>query len=583
VARLTSAWRRLRPLLGERAGPIAVLAGAALVAGLAEAGVLALVAQVAVAMVAGRAAIDAQLGPVGFHLAVATALFAALALGLGRFLLSIVVGWLPARISADVQARLRRDLFGAYSRASWSQQADDPDGHLQELMTNQLNQASLAVVNVTTLLSSAAMLAALVVAAFVLSVPVALAVLVGGAGMFGLLRPFHHFAKAGARDLSAANVEHAGGVSESVHMAEETQVFGAAVARRAHMDGLIETARDAFFRFQLGARMIQSTYQSVVLLLLIAGLAGLYLAGLGNLPALGAAVLMLIRAANYGQQGQSSYVALNQMVPYLDRIEKAVARYEATAAPRGERPLPAIRTLAFLNVGFAYRGRGPLLRGVTFEIHAGDAVGIVGPSGAGKSTLVQLLLRLREPAAGAYLVNGEPISAFSRADWQARVAYVPQEPRVFRGTVADNIRFFRQLDDEAVRRAALAAHIHDEILAMPAGYDTVIGQRADAVSGGQRQRICLARALAGEPEVLVLDEPTSSLDPVSEAAVRASLDDLRGKVTLFVVAHGPSLVRDWDLSLAVCDGQIVPTASAPSGALVSGAVSRMRLLEKVGR
>ncbi len=551
LTRLRMAWRRLRPLLGDRAGPVFVLAGAALGAGLAEAAVLALVAQVAVAMVGGHARIGAGLGPVRLDLGVGVALGAALALGVVRFGLSLVVGWLPARISADVQSRLRRELFGAYSRASYAEQADEPEGHLQELLTSQVSQATQAVVNVGTLLSSAAMFGALIAVAFVLSVPVALAVVVCAGGLFAVLRPFNLWARAGARDLSQANMDHAEGVSESVRMAEETQVFGATAAHRARVNGLVEVARGAFFRFQLAGRMIQSTYQSVVILLLVGGLAGLYVAGAGDLPTLGAAVLMLVRAANYGQQGQSAYVALNQMAPYLDRLDDAIGRYGTSAPPAGCRPLPPIRTLAFERVSFAYRGRDAVLRDVSFTVRAGEAIGIVGPSGAGKSTLVQLLLRLREPCAGEYLVNGEPAGSFSRADWQSRVAFVPQEPRVFRGTVADNIRFYRDLDDEAVRRAARAAHIHDEITVMPQGYDTVIGQRADAVSGGQRQRICLARALAGEPEVLVLDEPTSTLDAVSEAAVEESLRELRGKATVFVVSHRVPLLHSSDTFIPV--------------------------------
>ena len=105
-------------------------------------------------------------------------------------------------------------------------------------------------------------------------------------------------------------------------------------------------------------------------------------------------------------------------------------------------------------------------------------------------------------------------------DWRRRVAYVPQDPKLLHGTVAENIRFYRDIDDGAVERAARLAHIHGDVLSWPSGYGTLIGQRADAVSGGQRQRLCLARALAGAPDVLVLDEPTSALDLPSESLVQ---------------------------------------------------------------
>jgi ATP-binding cassette, subfamily B, bacterial len=139
------------------------------------------------------------------------------------------------------------------------------------------------------------------------------------------------------------------------------------------------------------------------------------------------------------------------------------------------------------------------------------------------------------------------------------VAYVSQEPRLLGGTVAENIRYFRdEIDDESLHVAARMAHIHDEVLAWPGGYDHRVGQRLDAVSGGQRQRLCLARALAGRPEILVLDEPTSALDPRSEVAIQRSLEELRGGVTMFIVAHRMS-------TLSICDRIMVVEAGRIAG------------------
>jgi ATP-binding cassette, subfamily B, bacterial len=189
-------------------------------------------------------------------------------------------------------------------------------------------------------------------------------------------------------------------------------------------------------------------------------------------------------------------------------------------------------------------------------VPAGETVGIVGPSGAGKSTLVQILLRLREPTTGVYLVNGVPASTVSSEDWHRVVACVPQDPRLIDGSVLDNIRFFREIDDEMVERAARLAQIHDDVVAWPSGYETMVGQRADAVSGGQRQRICLARALAGEPDVLVLDEPTSSLDLRSESLIQESLATLSGRITLFVVSHRLSMLSACDRVMVLSAGRI---------------------------
>ncbi len=467
---------------------------AAIGAGLTEGAVFALLAEVASVMVLHGHELTSQLGPLSLHIGVGTALLVAFALAGVRLVLGLVVAWLPARISADVQAKFRIDLFDAFTRASWTVQASEGEGHLQELMTNQIAQATQAVLNLVTLIVSGVMFVTLVAAAFFLNVLVALLVLASSVALFGLLRPLSRLGRLAASDLSQANVDHAAGVSESVRLSEEAQVFGTTIAQRQQLRTLIEAARQAFFRFQLTGRVVQNGYQSLVILLIVGGLSGLYLADATNLASLGAVVLILVRASSYGQQFQGSYHLYNQMLPYLDRLDAATTRYRSSAIPDGGNPLPLIRTLAFDGVTFGYGRDRPVLFDVSFDVEAGESIGIVGPTGAGKSTVVQLLLRLRDPDIGAYLVNGVTASTFARSDWQQRVAYVSQEPRIFHGSVADNIRFFRNLDNGTVERAARLAFIHESIMDMSNGYETVIGQRAEAVSGGQRQRICLARA-----------------------------------------------------------------------------------------
>jgi len=161
-------------------------------------------------------------------------------------------------------------------------------------------------------------------------------------------------------------------------------------------------------------------------------------------------------------------------------------------------------------------------------------------------------------------VNGTPAERFSREDWRRAVAYLPQEPRLLHASVAENIRFFRPLGDEAIERAARLAGIHKDIVGWSAGYETIIGPRADAISGGQQQRICLARALAANPEVLVLDEPTSALDPHTERAIQESLGALKHELTMFIVAHRMSTLDVCDRVMVIVDGRLeaFDTASA---------------------
>jgi ABC-type multidrug transport system fused ATPase/permease subunit len=291
--------------------------------------------------------------------------------------------------------------------------------------------------------------------------------------------------------------------------------------------------------------------------MLIVGLAVLHSVGTSHAGSLGAVILLLLRGAQNGQQVQAAYQQLQQSLPFIDRLRQAERRYTESSPVNGDRELDSVRTVAFDGVSFAYNTGRPVLSDISFAVDAGEAIGIVGPSGAGKSTLVQILLQLRSPGEGRYLVNGDGVEQFARRDWHRLVAYVPQEPRLLHASVAENIRFFREIDDGEVERAARLARIHEDITGWTEGYDTIVGPRADAVSGGQQQRICLARALVARPQVLVLDEPTSALDPHSETLIQESLTALKSELTLFTVAHRMSTLDMCDRVMVVMAGRLV--------------------------
>ena len=196
-----------------------------------------------------------------------------------------------------------------------------------------------------------------------------------------------------------------------------------------------------------------------------------------------------------------------------------------------------------------------MLRDLSFIVQGPEMIGIIGPSGSGKSTLVQLLLRLHAPQLGSYMVNGRLSASYTSRSWAAQMAFVPQDNALLHGSVADNVRFYRSwITDAHIERACRQAHVHDEVLAMPHGYQTVLGSGGYGISGGQRQRLGLARALAGDPSVVVLDEPTSALDMQSEALIQATFDDLHGNLTLFIIAHRMTTIRCCDRIMVLRDG-----------------------------
>ncbi|MCE9665877.1 type I secretion system permease/ATPase [Halomonas sp. M5N1S17] len=222
----------------------------------------------------------------------------------------------------------------------------------------------------------------------------------------------------------------------------------------------------------------------------------------------------------------------------------------ALPAPKGEMVLEGV---AAAPPGL----RTPTLRGIQFAVPAGVHVGIIGPSAAGKSTLARVVLGVWPTLAGTVRLDGADIEHWSREALGPHVGYLPQDIELFDGSLAENIARFGAVDPELVVAAARKAGVHEMVLALPEGYDTVISVGGGALSGGQRQRIALARALYGNPVMVVLDEPNASLDDLGERALAAAIQRLKVEgVTLFVISHRVSLLRGMDRLLVLREGQI---------------------------
>jgi ATP-binding cassette, subfamily B, bacterial PglK len=222
------------------------------------------------------------------------------------------------------------------------------------------------------------------------------------------------------------------------------------------------------------------------------------------------------------------------------------------------------KSIEFADVSFRYDGTEALtLDGINFSIYRGQSIGLVGPTGSGKSTLINILLGIYRPTSGDVMFDSQPIPV-SQNEWASRIGYVPQEIFLWDGTLKQNISFgvpAEKMDEEKIRKVIALAQLDDVVAAMPKGLETEIGERGLRLSGGQRQRIGLARALYFEPEVLILDEGTSALDNETEMKFMRALESLYGSMTIILIAHRLSTVKNCDKIFLLKNGKIAESGS----------------------
>lgn len=474
-----------------------------------------------------------------------------------RLMVMFVNAYLGARLSSSVMFRFRTRVLDAFLGSTWETQTQQEQASLQLLIGTNVGNLTAMVQQAASMSSSLFGFLTFVVSAFLISPVVALALVLFGMLLFAVLRPLNTIVKRKASTQRDFNREFSRVLEEGVSVSLELRVFGVERSLHERLRGNMRQLVRARNAQQTMGALSPHIYQSAGLLTILLGIGVVSTYGVGDLAVVGALVLLMIRGLSYGQALQATYTATVSSIPYVSSLLETLQEFENEPQPRGLRSPAGPITLSLVKVECGYRSKS-VLEDVNLAVEPGEAIGIVGSSGAGKSTLAALVMGLIEPRSGSFTIGGVECRDVDRRWWARNVSFVPQEPKLIEGTVADNIRFMREeISDEEVRAAAIAAHLSAELESWPNGLAHDVGPKGSRLSGGQKQRICIARALVTNPKILVLDEPTSALDATAEESISEVLRELRGKTMLLIIAHRLSTIQMCDRVLRIGDGRVV--------------------------
>ena len=468
------------------------------------------------------------------------------------------------RLSSTISREVREDLVGALARADYQYVSRLSTGTIANLVTVEVGRTSTAFVYFSRLFPH--VLSILIFFAIVVLYSPSFASIAAGVGLVGLvlLRAPSRLSARYSQRTTVDNGILASLLVQTIHAFKylrSTDSFGRLTA---YLTGT--TRRIADYEYKVGAlySLSSAAAQPFIVLFLAAVLYERAVVHSASMAPIFIMAIYLYRVMTEVFGLQAEWQNFTAYVGGLDAVSTTMTALQSNAEPQlaaGVDASRTVRAIALEGVSFRYGDR-PALEDVSLQIDGNSTVAFVGESGAGKSTLADLLCATLRPTSGRITVGGQPLGDLDVASYRRLIGYVPQDGALFDDTVANNISLFGcDVNDSACRarveEAARRAHCHEFVVQIPRGYDAVIGDRGVALSGGQRQRLAIARELFKQPSLLILDEATSALDSDSEAAIRRSIDDLKGKMTIVIIAHRLSTIRGADAIYVLDKGRIV--------------------------
>lgn len=539
---------------------MAVLIVAAVVAGITEGAAILVVVRVAVDVASDT--VESNFVPLAVApTSAGTALIIAAACAVVTLGSHLLIARESAQLAGGVLKNARARVLRAFTNANWTTQSQQRLGSLQETVGSLSARSALLAQLISNGVANAIMLAMFMAVGLAVNPIGMMVVALAGVVVFASVRPLTTRTRRSGTVFTRAESELAEDVSRFAASAMELRTFG--VGSTATTE--VETASDEVATKQRNVRFVSALgstiFRDVAVLLLIGSVGVLTLLDRDAVGSASAVVVLVVRSLASAHAVNAMIQSMSENGPAVELLMERIDELESKPSESGEQAVDRVESVEFCDVRYAYPDGVIALDDLSLTITRGERVGIIGQSGGGKSTLLQLLLRLRTPTSGNVKVNGVDYRNIAESSLPELVAFVPQEPTLFEGSVAENIGFFREFSPDEILRAAADANVSEEIERLPLGFDTRLGPGGSGLSGGQKQRVAIARALIGRPQVLVLDEPSSALDPRSEILLREALDGLGPDTTVVIVAHREAALESCDRIVTIDGGRVTSDRS----------------------
>lgn len=490
-------------------------------------------------------------------------LFLIIALFIVKAFMFFHTNQIAAKISHNYEKQTRIRLFKATIEASWPYLARQKIGYLDHILTVDIAQSASLLQGISAFILAAVNLFVYILVLINVSPVVALSIFVGG---ILILIAFKSFFNKNF-DISA---EIMGIYKQLAHFVNEN-IIGMKVIKSMFVEGPVIAAGKEYFnkmeqlslRLAFVRNLTNAAVQPAGVIFILILFSFFYKAGNFNFGVFAVIIYAIQRIFSQIQAVQSQIHGISSQFPALvntQSYERESLKHQETDDGVGNFRFDD--RLEFKNVDFAYDDSRKAVSGLNFFLKKGQIVGLIGSSGSGKTTVVDLLLGLLRPQKGAILLDGENALNIKIKDWRENIGYVPQDAFLINDTIENNIKFYESsITDEEMAAVAKMANIYEFIIARPQKFQSMVGERGVALSGGQRQRIALARVLVRKPKILVLDEATSALDNESEFLIQKTLESLRGKITIVIIAHRLSTVMIADNLIILEKGKIIESGS----------------------